>query len=465
MRVRPICGLVWLCLCGLTAVTEAQVSPSPPQGGTAGGASAPSADALREFEDLKARMRALEKQFQQQNAPAAPATFPAPKEAGDVKARLAETEDNVEVLQSKVEDLSKKLEQRVNVYLYATAAFETFRQRDALFDARNVELFVSGNITSRLKAFTEIEFERAPKTSASTGTATNRQGEVEVEQGWLEFVVSDAFRPRAGVVLVPFGRLNLDHFDPVQDLTDRPIAMRRVIPTTWGEAGLGFTGFLPAKNAWLPDLAFNYQVYAINGLTNAISDTGTRNARGGYGSDNNADKAVTGRLGIVFYPGGELGLSGYRGSLDKLGHHITGVDADWKFRKGAIELLGEYAIFGLDDALQFGSATLKVPKTMQGGYAQVNYYFQPAWLRDSVIGKGFDDPKFTAIVRYDFARIADDGDADVAANKEERWTVGLNYRPVQSYVVKMEYQWNKTRNETLERGTTNGLLMSVTAAF
>ena len=371
----------------------------------------------KEIKELKARVKALEEQGKTNSSgPDRPAGLSA--NGTDSPSSVSEVQDTLDVLQEQVRELTKKIDERVTVNLYATGAFESFQRVDSHFDARNVELLVSGQITSRLRAFAEIEFERLPKSSASTGTATNRQGEVEVEQGWLEYKITDAFIPRVGVILVPFGRLNLEHFDPIQDLTDRPIVMRRVIPTTWGEAGMGFTGRLALPNSILQDLAVNYQFFAINGLTNAISDTSTRNARGGFGSDNNANKAIVGRLGLRLYQGGELGFSGYRGALDKLGHYLTGFDIDWKFRWGPIELLGEYAYFGADrGAAQFGSVTTTVPSTLQGGYAQVNYYFWPEFLNGMYLAQHFPSPKFTAIFRYDFARIADDEDAGTIANK------------------------------------------------
>jgi hypothetical protein len=50
-------------------------------------------------------------------------------------------------------------------------------------------------------------------------------------------------------------------------------------------------------------------------------------------------------------------------------------------------------------------------------------------------------------------------------NEEERWTVGMNYRPVEAYVFKFEYQFNSTENERIERGDNDGFLFSVTGAF
>ena len=63
------------------------------------------------------------------------------------------------------------------------------------------------------------------------------------------------------------------------------------------------------------------------------------------------------------------------------------------------------------------------------------------------------------------AHIDSDGSLSEGANEEQRWTIGLNYRPVETFVFKFEYQFNDTENEALERGDRDGFLFSTTAAF
>ena len=120
------------------------------------------------------------------------------------------------------------LEDRVQVILYSTLKYKDFQNKNSFFDDKNVELFVRAKLTDRLTAYTEIEFE-----GVATTVAGARQGAVEVEQGWLQYDINEYFNPRFGVILVPFGNFNLQHFDPFRDLTDRPLMARRVIPTTW----------------------------------------------------------------------------------------------------------------------------------------------------------------------------------------------------------------------------------------
>ena len=370
-------------------------------------------------------------------------------------------EEEIAFLNSQYESILSTVNERIKLNLYATLEFEDFEKTNSSFDARNIELILEGKLNDRLTAFAEIEFERTAVTSGG-----NRQGEVEVEQGWLEYRINDFFNPRMGVILVPFGRFNLEHFDVFRDLTDRPIAMRRIVPVTWAEAGAGFNGglFLGDKfeQSWLERLDINYQFFAINGLTNDLKDTSTRDARGAFGKDNNDNKALVGRMVIDIWKGFELGLSGYWGEYDS-NNDIGGLDVDWKISLGPLEIIGEYVAFDLEEGLN--KSGVKIPENLHGGYVQTNYHFWFDSLNQTFLGQKFDNPTFTFVTRLEQAKIDDDGDADVGDNKEKRLTIGLNYRPVDTWVFKFEYQSNSTDRESLEHGDQDGYIFSVSAAF
>jgi len=422
-------------------------------------------DLRKQMIDMQYKMETMQKKIDALEAKGktvrASETTELPKTAVE---KIAKIEEDVAYLQQQNNDALGKLKDMLKVNLYTTLEFEHFQRRHSQFDARNVELLIRGQLTDRLKSFAEIEYERTAQTSAGS-----RQGEVEVEQGWIEYAINQYLNLRGGVILVPFGKYNLQHFDPFQELTDRPIAMRRVVPVTWAEAGAGFSGqaFL-GKNlgtSLLSNLNLNYQLFVVNGLTNEITDRGLRDASGAFGSDTNNNKAVVGRLGISPFSGTEIGLSGYAGVYDTKGHRINGLDTDFDISKGPFQLLGEYAIFTLDEnGLESDNATL-VPKRLAGGYIQANYRFWFERLNKTFLGRGFENPTFTAVLSYGQADIADDGDAGTGSNREDRWTIGLNYRPIETYVFKLEYQFNKTKSEALEYGDSNGVVASVTAAF
>ncbi len=432
----------------------------------------PSLSFADEISQLKAQMKTLQNQVQAQAEEIEKLKgLVSLKEEHKFKRPAVEEVETVDVIASddmefvlyQQEVFNQKLVQMIQFDIYATLEFENFQRTDSVFDARNIELLGEAQFNERLKGFVEIEFERTAITSSG-----RRQGEVEVEQGWVEYAINDAFKPRAGVVLVPFGKFNLEHFDPFRDLVDRPIAMRRVVPVTWAEAGAGFTGFASSGEnlgEFFKDWEINYQFFFVNGLTNEISDKGLRSARGSFGSDNNNNKAFVGRLGVQPLSNLEVGVSGYFGEYDKK-REINGLDVDLDLTVGPFEVIGEWALFDLDGGgFQDDEDTLVVADRLRGGYIQANYHFWFDFLDETFLGRSFENPVFTAIFRYGRALIDDDGDAGGGTNKEERYTIGMNYRPVETWAIKLEYQINSTDNEVLENGDRNGFVASVSAAF
>ncbi len=352
----------------------------------------------------------------------------------------------------------------VSVGGYADIEFESFEKNVSAFDQHRFVINRGAELFDRLRFYSEYEIEHG-------GPDASGGGEAKVEQAWMDFLIADWINLRAGALLVPFGRYNLYHDSDLQDLTDRPLVDRRIIPTTWTEAGAGFHGeFNPVIGSY-EDLIIGYEAYVINGLDAGFSDSGLRGARGSLSSDNNQFKSIVSRVLVSPFLGHEFGFSGYYGEYDKSGHYITGGAIDWfdSFKipldikglsVGPLELVGEAAFFRIDEF-----ADGNVPEFMSGFYAQTNLHFWPEILNKTFLGKFFDDPAFTLVGRYDWIKIDDDPDMTLGPNEESRFTIGLNYRPVESCVFKVEYQFNNTTNETLERGNNNGIIASAAIGF
>ena len=305
----------------------------------------------------------------------------------------------------------------------------------------------------RLRFNSELEIEYGGP------NAPNADGEVKVEQAYMDYLISDAVNLRAGAILVPFGRYNLYHDSDLQNLTDRPIMAKDVVPTTWTEAGAGIFGqFNPAVGSY-EDLNLEYELYVVNGLDAGFSDTGLSGGRASLKTDNNEDKSVVGRLSVNPWLNQEFGASGYWGGYDTLNNDISGVGFDSLSTLGPLELINEYAYFDVDQT------STDVANFFQGAYTQLNYHFWPKFLDNSFLGRGFKDPKLALVGRYDWALISDDNDTSIGDNEENRWTLGFNYRPIDNFVFKFEYQWNQTDNEVLERGDNNGFLTSMAIGF
>jgi len=351
--------------------------------------------------------------------------------------------NRVEILETQQNSIMDDISQRVILGGYGAVEFESFDGSKTSFEGK-LEVLIAGQIHDRIRFYNEIDL----------GIP---EGEARAEQAYVDLLIAKWINLRAGVVLVPFGKFNLDHFDPRRDLTDRPIVARQIVPTTWGDLGASIFGLI----SWTPSLISTYEVAVINGLTDDFSSTtgGLRDARSSLSRDNNGQKSVVGRLTFKLADQYEIGVSGYRGdSSPNGGKTITGFDVDLEFKPRGVpfwedfELKGELANFDIQDSHS--------PSRLFGLYTQVNYHFWPSFFDHTFLGEPYTHPTFTLVGRYDHARISTR--AGTGNVTQDRFTVGLNYRPIENYVIKTEYQIN---NGGIERKSWNGFIASIAWLF
>ena len=288
------------------------------------------------------------------------------------------------------------------------------------FNQHRLVPFFFAEVTPDLHFSAEIEYEY--------GGNVEKDGEIKVEYLVADYRFAGAFQFRAGIVLTPLGRFNLIHDSPINDLTDRPLVDRHIIPTTLSQAGAGFFGQVyPSDRATL-----DYEVYLVNGFDEGIIvDTlGTVRIRSGTGSlkeDNNRNKAVTARVNYSPRLGVDIGLSGHYGKYDDSGKdHLTLVAVDAMLRQGPLE-----AIFEMSQAAVERSHLGLSRQTQFGYYVQGNVHFLQDWLKPG--------STFTGVLRWDYVDFSKKGLAD---DRLTRLTLGVNFRPVEKAVFKTDFQTN-----------------------
>ncbi|NOS82327.1 MAG: hypothetical protein E8D46_16245 [Nitrospira sp.] len=323
------------------------------------------------------------------------------------------------------------------------------------FGQQRLVPFIYADITDRIKFAAEIEIERGgPNAPIGQSTTTNSDGSIQVEFAQLDYLVNEAINTRAGILLVPVGKFNLLHDSPLNDLVDRPMVSRIIIPSTWFEAGAGIYGSLyPSSLSKL-----NYEVYALNGMngtTGTITDLGVRNARGSVSRDRDDNKAVAGRVAFSPMLGIEVAGSGYHGiykpSTATVGTGRISIFAlDWTLQRGPFEVIGESAWSRISNN---GTG----PAGMQGYYVQGNYHFMPEFLKKWAPSHFSEASTFTAVVRWEQVDTDTDDRTKVltAGNRREleRLTLGLNFRPIPDTVFKFDWQFNSQKNA---QGLVNG---------
>lgn len=315
------------------------------------------------------------------------------------------------------------------------------------FGQQRLVPFIYADITDRVKFAAEIEIERGG-TNSPQG-----DGSIQVEFAQLDYLVDERINLRGGILLMPVGKFNLLHDSPLNDLVDRPMVSRVIIPSTWFEAGAGIYGtFYPSALSKI-----DYELYAVNGITQtagAITDLGIRSARGSVSRDRDDSKAIVGRLAFSPMLGIEIAGSGYHGqykpSTATVGSGNIDIFAvDWTLQRGPFELIGEAAWTRISNNNATGVTGNGIgPSGMFGYYVQGNYHFMPELLKRLAPSHFSDASTFTATVRWEQIDTDTDnrtvGGANTLGNRREldRLTVGLNFRPVEDMVFKINWQHN-----------------------
>jgi hypothetical protein len=351
----------------------------------------------------------------------------------------------------------------------------------------------------------EIEVERAVE-RVDDGVAFKEEleggngGEISIEQMWGQYKFNDLFSVRFGQILPPVGRFNINHDDDRWDIPRRTLVDRNapVLPvrSAWTELGIGALGGLDVGKSG----RLTYQAYLVNGaiLDFAIEkEVETEAGEPGVlklatefglkrGPVNGEGGARAGTWRVAYSPTltAEIGVSGYHGKytpefMDPVHANLNafGVDGLWKYGSLAVE--GEYihTSFGdTDRVIQAfigavtGSTGLAPKRGAEGtktefaikdltasrhGYwVEGRYRFWREKWKNNFLGRDFEDPKLAAVFRYERATLDDaldevaieDGEIEFADRQtlgQERTTVGLAYRPIQSVVFSVAVEYNR----------------------
>ena len=280
------------------------------------------------------------------------------------------------------------------------------------------------------------------------GWTVNTEIEIEhVDEIFLEFAYLDkAINPlynfRAGLVLIPFGLVNQSHEPTLFYTVNRPDIETVIIPSTWRELGIGLYGEYGK---------FRYETYLVNGAdATDLADgsdifRGSRK-RGGSGGEDAGSLAGVLRVDYQINPDSFIGSSLYIGEASGNGTTIDDVDhtlfdvhfnsryKNWNFR-------GLFVLNHFNNAENFNLQTGRnLPAESRGFYLESAYDFK---LKNNAL--------LTPFVRYEsynlFEQVADGQVADPSLDIKN-YTVGLNYKPIDRIVFKLDYTLQENGAET-----------------
>ncbi len=305
----------------------------------------------------------------------------------------------------------------------------------SVVDLRRVVLFVGHDFTDNIRFYSELELEHAVST-------LNTRGEVSIEQAYLDWVQSNRFGLRGGLVLMPMGIINIYHEPPSFFGVDRPDVDTYVIPTTWREPGVGLFGAVTDE--------LRYQLFLVDGFNaNGFSaqfgvQPGAQQGSLAYAGD----FGVIGRIDYEPVLGTVFGVSAYGGTSGNtltasVGKVPVGLfDLDARSRIGGLTLRLEVALLTIGDAAALDAAVTEdgpVASVSWGGYAEAGYDLLRWWAPST-------GQELSLFDRFDTADTQLSVPAGTIANLADRRVsdiVGLVYKPIPQIALKLDgrRQW------------------------
>jgi phosphate-selective porin len=296
-------------------------------------------------------------------------------------------------------------------------------------DFHRMVLYVGYDFADWIKLHTETELEHA--------FVKDDDGEISLEQAYVDFLLADNFNIRAGRILTPIGIINQKHEPTLFNGVERPNFSKYIIPTTWSSDGIGLFGALGQS--------VNYQAYVVAGLDgDSFSSSGIRDGRIKSRQSLN-DVAFTSRLDYRPFARKDLrlGISGYYGGLDNTdgggngkGGKIAMTSADFEYSISKFDFRGVIAQTDISGARELGGG---VAEEMFGWYLEGAYHFLPDEWKTGKLEKS-DAVVFMRYEEYDTQHKMPSGLTRTAGKDKDELTFGINFYPTSNFVIKVDYQ-------------------------
>ena len=309
---------------------------------------------------------------------------------------------------------------------------------------------------------TGIAYEKEDEEGGEWEQETEKSGEVELEQFWLQKTFGRWGNLRVGHIVVPVG-LNNAHHEPLNFFTVyRPEGENTIMPSTWHQTGISFFGRYGD---------FRYEAQFLAGL-NADHFTNTGWIHKGHKSPLEFDVAnkygAALRIDNYSVPGLRIGVSGYYGHSIGNTHpnDASGAGATYKGKIaiGSIDFTynaHNWIVRGQADYGYLGDA--EQLKYMYNRLNSKSPYKHSAFVSGNAYAIGIeagydifsqiesmrkDGQKFYVFGRYEaynpYASDTKGVSYDYTAVK--RFAVGVNYYPIRQIAIKGEYSKRLLKN-------------------
>ncbi len=293
------------------------------------------------------------------------------------------------------------------------------------FDLHRFVLFFGHQFTDDLRFFSELEVEH-------NVAGEGKNGEVEIEQAYVEWDYTENHRAKAGVFLMPVGILNETHEPETFYGVERNPVEKNIIPSTWWEGGAMFSGEIAE--------GFSYDAGVHSGLfiDPSKGKAKIRDGRQKVSEAEGDDLAYTARIKYTGMPGLELATTLQHQTDVWQGQAFAGEDeADATlvelhaiYNKGPFGLRALYAHWDIDDVIENVKA---------GADEQEGFYIEPSYRLNEKLG---------FFVRFsEWDNQAGESSAD---GEKQQYDVGFNYWLHENVVLKADYRHDNNEGDSEE---------------
>jgi hypothetical protein len=307
-------------------------------------------------------------------------------------------------------------ESKTQIRGYGELHYNNLNAQDSARDLEQIDLhrfvlFFGHEFSDKINFFSELEVEHS---LAGDGAP----GEVELEQAYVDFALTDNLSVKTGLFLIPVGTTNETHEPPTFYGVERNSVENVILPSTWWEAGAALSGHFANGLSW--DAALH------SGL--AIPTTGgsafrVRSGRQKVAEAIASDAAYTVRLRYTGVPGFNVGAS-YQYQTDASQIAGDGLDAGKLFTVNAGYDVGPFSIKGLYARWDFDGVAVEAADadTQTGWYVEPSYRFSTLRGDWGIYGR------------------REDVEGGRTQDHFTQTEFGLNYWPVDNIVFKIDFR-------------------------
>ncbi|MCX7627568.1 MAG: OprO/OprP family phosphate-selective porin [Methylophilaceae bacterium] len=306
-------------------------------------------------------------------------------------------------------------------------------------DFHRFVLFFGHRFNDWISLKAELEVEHALTKGGGSGGNGGGGGEVELEQAYLDFNFNKHVNLKTGVFLLPLGILNETHEPPTFYGVERNIVESRIIPSTWWEAGVALYGEITPGLHYQAGLTSSLDA----GKFKADFSNGVRDGRRKVNEAVAENIAFSGALNYSGIPGLLVGAAVFTGETGQDGKsdadlagteaRLTLWDVHLRYQKDRLDLRALYAQGHLDDAAEIKAATgINAAERFYGWYAEAAYH---VWKQGD-----HDIAPFVRYEKWDTHARVPSNVTRLSSNRNNVWTIGVNYQPHPQVVLKGDYQ-------------------------